>query len=325
MYFAIFLLIIAVIVLTYKLNQKNTFEKQDLSKYQEELVSLERKKAQLQNSISNQQDKLQDLKDNLEETQSKYDFLLKHKLNEINEYVDQQKTIQEQQLKDWASTKDAYYKKLIEDTEQQTNNKIEELSLTFSANKLELEEQQHELSEQIAFERQKYESIIAPLRQLEQEEQQRRFYTIQVPDEYKSDIEFLLTNVAPKIQHPDIINKLIWNEYVKPYIEDTFKRVEITDKPGIYKITYLENDKCYIGKSTNVKKRIADHFKSTIGIASIADQAVHHEILRTGFWNWTIEVLTYCEKDQLNELEKYYIDFFDSINNGFNKNKGGGG
>ena len=33
MYFAIFLLIIAVIVLTYKLNQKNTFEKQDLSKY----------------------------------------------------------------------------------------------------------------------------------------------------------------------------------------------------------------------------------------------------------------------------------------------------
>ena len=43
---------------------------------------------------------------------------------------------------------------------------------------------------------------------------------------------------------------------------------------------------------------------------SIADQAVHHEILKTGIWNWTIEVIIYCDKDKLSELEKYYIDFF---------------
>jgi predicted GIY-YIG superfamily endonuclease len=64
---------------------------------------------------------------------------------------------------------------------------------------------------------------------------------------------------------------LVWTEYVKPNIEETFKRIEIKPEAGIYKLTSLINNKCYIGKSTDVKKRITDHFKSTIGIKSIAD------------------------------------------------------
>jgi len=81
----------------------------------------------------------------------------------------------------------------------------------------------------------------------------------------------LLTTVAAKVQHPDIISKLIWAEYVKPNLDATFKRVEVKTEPGIYKLTSLENGKSYIGKSTNVKTRIADHFKSSVGIKSIAD------------------------------------------------------
>jgi len=151
------------------------------------------------------------------------------------------------------------------------------------------------------------------------------FYTIQVPDEYKDDINFLITTVSQKVQHPDIINKLVWAEYVKPYIEQTFKRVGIEDKAGIYKLTNIENGKCYIGKSTNLKKRITDHFKSSIGIKTIADQAVHHEIWKTGCWNWLIEPVIYAEKDKLNELEKYYINFFKSNTFGYNKTGGGEG
>ena len=58
---------------------------------------------------------------------------------------------------------------------------------------------------------------------------------------------------------------------VKPYIDETFKRVGIEDKSGIYKLTNLDSGKSYIGKSTNIKKRITDHFKSSIGIKTIAD------------------------------------------------------
>ena len=153
--------------------------------------------------------------------------------------------------------------------------------------------------------------------------QQRLFYTIQVPDEYKEDIDFLLNTVSQKVRHPDIINKLVWAEYVKPYLDDTFKRIAIRAEPGIYKLTNIDSGKAYIGKSTDVKKRISDHMKSSIGISSIADQAVHHAILDTGFWNWTIEIIDYCERDRLSELEKYYIDFFKTQEFGYNKREGG--
>ena len=182
---------------------------------------------------------------------------------------------------------------------------------------------QQKIAEETQYQNNVYQSLLAPLKQYEKERQEKLFYTIQVPDEYKDDINYLLINVAPKVQHPDIINKLIWAEYVKPYIEETFKRVGIESKPGIYKLTNLDNGKAYIGKSTDIKKRIADHIKSSIGIKSIADQAVHHEILKTGLWNWTLEYIIYCDKEQLSELEKYYIDFFKTQDFGYNKNSGG--
>lgn len=88
------------------------------------------------------------------------------------------------------------------------------------------------------------------------DKQARLFYTIQVPEEYHSDIDYLLTTVSQKIQHPDVINKLVWTEYFKSSMDDTIKRVGIKDEPGIYKITNINNGKSYIGKSTNVKKRL---------------------------------------------------------------------
>ena len=185
--------------------------------------------------------------------------------------------------------------------------------------------QTQEYQKQAEQEKEKLNGIISSLAQYEKEQQEKLFYTIQLQPEYYEDIEFLLTTVAAKVQHPDIISKLVWAEYVKPNLDNTFKRLDIKPEPGIYKLTSLQNGKCYIGKSTNVKNRIADHFKSVVGIKSIADQAVHHAILKEGFWNWTIEVITYCDKEKLSELEKYYIDFFKAQEFGYNKNSGGGG
>lgn len=184
-------------------------------------------------------------------------------------------------------------------------------------------EQITEYNKSIADAKARFESIERTLRQYDAEQQAKLFYTIQLPEEYQEDIEFLLTTVAAKVQHPDIISKLVWAEYVKPNLDDTFKRIEIKSEPGIYKLTSLQNGKCYIGKSTDVKKRITDHFKSTVGIKSIADQSVHHAILKEGFWNWQIEIITYCDKEQLSELEKYYIEFFKSQEFGYNRNAGG--
>ena len=173
------------------------------------------------------------------------------------------------------------------------------------------------------FQQKRFEALLEPLKKYEIEKQERLYYTIQVPDEYKDDINFLITTVSKKVQHPDIINKLVWAEYVKPYLDETIKRAGIEDKPGIYKLTNIDDGKCYIGKSTNVKKRIQDHFKASLNIGTIAHQSIHDAIWRTGFWNWTIESIIYCEKEQLSELEKYYINFFKAQEFGYNRNQGG--
>lgn len=63
--------------------------------------------------------------------------------------------------------------------------------------------------------------------------------------------------------------------------------------------------------------------KGALGLSTISDQEIHHAIKEQGFNNWTIEVITYCEKEKLNELEKYYIEFFKSQEWGYNKRAGG--
>ena len=244
---------------------------------------------------------------------------------ELNDFFENQKAARQKELDQTYNAEKTKYELLVTDAIKKSEEQINALNKAEQVAREEIDNETQRYKDNLAWWQQHYESILEPIKLYEKEQQEKLFYTIQLPDEYKEDIEFLLTTVAAKVEHPDIISKLVWAEYVKPYLDDTFKRVGVEDKSGIYKITNINSGKAYIGKSTNVKKRLADHFKSSVGIKSIADQAVHHAILKEGFWNWAIEVITYCDKEQLNEMEKYYIDFFKTQEFGFNKNSGGGG
>ena len=329
LYGIIGVLIVTIIILIIKLSKKQIIDKNEYTTYQSSLNQLINEKNNLQNELSYKQNLLTDYQEKILAVQNKYREELNKKTEDLNVYFEHQKNTRQSEM-------DTNFERLWREKEENLNNKY----IKFEREELEKEHKfkqevqvnidaaqksQDNIIADTLYQQQRYEALLAPLRQYEMEQQERLFYTIQVPDEYKDDINFLVTTVSQKVQHPDIINKLVWAEYVKPYIDGTFKRVGIEDKPGIYKITNINNGKCYIGKSTNVKKRITDHFKSSIGIKTIADQAVHHEIWKTGFWNWAIEIIIYCEKEQLTELEKYYIDFFKSSNFGYNKTGGGEG
>ena len=329
LYGIIGILIITIIILIVKLSKKQIIDRNEYTTYQNLLNQLINEKNNLQNELIYNQNLLTDYQNKILTVQNKYRKELNKKTEDLNVYFEHQKNTRQSEM-------DTDFERLWREKEENLNNKY----IKFEREELEKEHKfrqevqtnieaaqksQNNILADTLYQQQRYEALLEPLRQYEMEQQERLFYTIQVPDEYKDDINFLITTVSQKVQHPDIINKLVWAEYVKPYIDGTFKRVGVEDKPGIYKITNIDSGKCYIGKSTNIKKRITDHFKSSIGIKTIADQAVHHEIWKTGFWNWTIEVIIYCEKEQLNELEKYYIDFFKSNVFGYNKTGGGEG
>lgn len=305
-----------IILLSIKLAQKQKLDYSELNKLTQQLefardslVSTEQRRLRAQVELNNAQDQ--------------YHALIQSKTEELKQSFEQQSNEQQARLKElWETKKNNLELKLATLEKSYTEQELK-IKNDFEAQESALTAALVDLSSKVNYETERYNGILEPLKILEKERQDKLFYTIQIPLEYHDDIDFLLTTVAAKVQHPDIISKLIWAEYIKSNLDETFKRVGIEAKPGIYKLTNIDSGKAYIGKSTDIKKRIADHFKSTVGIKSIADQYVHHEILKTGLWNWSIEYITYCDKEELSDLEKYYINFFKTQEFGYNRKEGG--
>ena len=310
------ILIIIIIVLVILLTRKRTLD-------QSEAIALKNEVKQLQKDIEKNEDDLSDIMVKLEFEEAKYKKLVNEELNNVNKIIEDTKNQQEIQLQNYLNEKKQNIEAEIISIENKYAEKELQLVNEYSENVASITQKIDEYMNKLNDSQQLYESILGPLKQYEKDQQEKLFYTIQVPEEYREDINYLLTVVNAQVKHPDIISKLVWAEYVKPYMDDMIKRVGIKDEPGIYKITHINSGKPYIGKSTNVKKRLQDHIKSSVGISSIADQFVHHEILKTGLWNWTFEVITYCDKDKLSELEKYYINFFKTQEFGYNRKEGG--
>ena len=310
---------IIIVVLLFFILKKKTQDLQQLIDYKQEVSLAKAELLGAKNSYNS-------ICEQIEEMHDKY-----------KELCDQYQTALEKNDIEIQSIRNQHQENLDKEFKQREHEAEAKLQLTLNLKKqnyavLEQEivnamqqanQQKLKIQQNVQFEQEKFQNILAPLRQYQREQQEKLFYTIQVPEEYRDDINFLLTSVAQKVRHPDIISKLVWSEYIKPYLDDTFKRIEIKAEPGIYKLTNINTNKPYIGKSTDVKKRITDHFKGSVGIRNIADQAVHHAILQDGIWNWTIEIITYCDKDKLSELEKYYIDFFKTQEYGYNRKQGG--
>lgn len=155
------------------------------------------------------------------------------------------------------------------------------------------------------------------------DEQRQKIHQLALTREDANDLRLLTEEILPRIRRQDIIRKLIWVEYIQQPTGDLVNSIFPPNQPGIYKITNIKNKKSYIGRSVNTRSRIVEHIKSSLGLGSIADQAIHHAMREEGLENFMFELLEDCEKDQLAEREKYYIDIFQSNIHGYNKNKGG--
>lgn len=306
-----------------KVKEQLDSDQKALNQYNSQLVDVRIKVNTEQQKLTDLYNQLDSVETSLKDSRDEYHHLINNKMKEIDETIQQQRQTRQQELDAEFDTRRYDLELQLSQALREYDEQAEDAKSIMADIIKQCQDKCNEYQNKVVDAEQRFESIERALAQYEKDKQAKLFYTIQLPEEFRDDIEFLLTTVAAKVQHPDIISKLVWAEYVKPNLDNTFKRIEIKAEPGIYKLTNIDTGKCYIGKSTNVKTRIADHFKSSIGIKSIADQAVHHAILKEGFWNWSIEVITYCDKDKLSELEKYYIEFFKSQEFGYNKNSGG--
>lgn len=94
---------------------------------------------------------------------------------------------------------------------------------------------------------------------------------------------------------------------------------------GIYAWINEINGKVYIGRSVNLYKRVYDEMNGFQNGKEQNMKKLFNAIKKHGIENFRVVKLEECSKENLNTLEKFYIEHYDSKNNGYNCTFGGEG
>lgn len=93
---------------------------------------------------------------------------------------------------------------------------------------------------------------------------------------------------------------------------------------GIYKITNIVNNKCYIGQSVHIERRFREHKNRSY--FTEYETPLYKAIKKYGIENFTFEIIEECEKSELSDREIFYINKYNSYSKmGYNLTNGGKG
>lgn len=221
---------------------------------------------------------------------------------------------------------DNYLEQYREFNSQKLEQELQALKMNFDKQSASFIEKEQEMNNKLQDLQQQYESSVSALKRVYLAEHEKEKYCIVLSESDKDDVSYLLMKVATVIHHPEILNKIIWQEYYQKATNamlDSILPNKNHDCAGIYKITSLIDKRCYIGRSVSVRSRLQEHIKSSLGVGTIADQKIHDEMRENGIWNYSFELLEECDKTILAAREKYYIALFQGQEYGFNQNAGG--
>lgn len=207
-------------------------------------------------------------------------------------------------------------------TEQEYQQLINNLQIGYEEKQLEIirqiQEKQEELNSIAAT---RTALIKAQIKEKEIKEK-KDFYCLQIKEADKQDIK-ILDKIKPELNQPRILCMLIWSTYFqKPMTQLCNNILGLDTICGIYKITNQKTNECYIGQAVDVAKRWKDHAKCGLGIDTPANNKLYKAIEEYGIWNFSWELLEKCERTQLNEKEKYYIELYSSKEYGYNSSIG---
>lgn len=148
------------------------------------------------------------------------------------------------------------------------------------------------------------------------------FYCLTLPVNDRDDIQ-RLEKVKKDLHNPRILSMLIWQTFFQKNMTTLCNNVLGTKTvTGIYKITNLNTNMCYIGQAVDVANRWKEHAKCGLGIDTPAGNKLYAAMIEEGIWNFSWELLESCERASLDEKEKYYIGVYQASEFGYNSNKG---
>ena len=252
---------------------------------------------------------VQNLKESYERQREETTSSIKeHTLKE--QQIMTEKLLQKQQeIEKEVRTLDDKYKLTVVDYE----NKMFDIRRKF-----EVEEQ--ELNSQVIQKRNEINTLIEQFKKDEEARKEADFYRIPIAPAAQNDIN-ILKGVAAQLNNPATLYKLIWKEYYENGFNAMIGRVlgDDKDSTGIYKITNIKNQMCYIGQTkAGFKNRWRTHVKRGLGCEEQTNNRLHDALKKEGIENFTFQVVEICNEKILTERERFYINFYDSKNWGYN-------
>lgn len=213
------------------LQEENDTLKKELQKLEHEYVALIAKKEEVLSNITTLQKQAEESANSLYE--KSYE-LANEKMSQAadnmsNKYREMEKNAKEEYeliLKDCA---DNFLK--------QINSKQEELD---------------KINKELIDLTSKMDAAVEASKRAEQQSVKQDFYRLQLP---KVDIEEIkrLRSVSIYLRDSEPLNKVIWKVYYeKPYTDLIGRVVGTGIHTGIYKITNIENQMCYVGQAVNI-------------------------------------------------------------------------
>ena len=91
---------------------------------------------------------------------------------------------------------------------------------------------------------------------------------------------------------------------------------------GIYKITNLVDGNAYIGQSIQIEERFKEHRNPSNWNREV-NKKLYKAFADFGLNNFSFEILEECNKEELNEKEKYWIKYYNTYPNQYNMTAGG--
>ena len=268
-----------------------------------ELVALEKQHAALTARRQEIQDSITLLEKQAEESSN---AIYKKSWELANEKMSNASEVMSKQYEQAKQTAENDYLETLKDCANSFTSQIND-------KKNELKKVQDELTDLV----QKLNSAVEANKRAEEIKQKQDFYRLQLTaidlDEIKR-----LREVEPYLREKEPLNKVIWKVYYeKPYTDLIGRVVGTGIHTGIYKITNIENQMCYVGQAVNIADRWKQHIKRGIGAEAPTRNKLYPAMLEVGVENFTFEIVEECDKSKLNEREDYWQEFFHAKDFGY--------
>ena len=254
-----------------------------------ELASLQAKRDEVQSSIFSLEQQAKESADifyqkNMEIAQTNLDKSLE---NASNYYTTQTEQYQND------------YKEMMADCAQSISDLINQKRIELKELDLAIKEQSEKVN-----------ASVEANKRAEEIRSQSDFYKLIIPKEDLDEIKEL-REVEKHLRNPEPLNKVIWKCYYEKPTTDLIGRVIGSGThTGIYKITNLTNQMCYVGQAANLAERWKQHIKRGLGADPVTKNKLYPAMKAIGVENFSFEVIEECERSKLDEREDYWQDFF---------------